>query len=184
MSTVIDQNLSGTNADGTYAGYDQAKGQSFTGNGMSLNQVVFKLNRYGNPTGNCYAKLYAHSGTFGSSSVPDTGQLLATSDPIDVSTITTDDNGAEYTFNFSNPYPVAAGAYYVIVFEYSAGGDVDNQIGSFYSNSDVHSGNLCYSVNGSSWSAIDYLDIYFKCISLGITILPAIMQHRRTQGMS
>ena len=67
-----------------YAGGNPAVGQSFTGNGLILNSAEFYLKKKGSPTGNAVVKIYAHSGTYGTSSVP-TGSALATSDNFDVS---------------------------------------------------------------------------------------------------
>jgi hypothetical protein len=46
--------------------------------GSKLKEAYFYIGRVGAPTGNLTAKLYAHSGTFGTTSLP--GTLLATSD--------------------------------------------------------------------------------------------------------
>ena len=53
-------------------------GQSFTGNGGTLDSCVFELGKSGSPTGNAVAKIYNHTGTYGTSSKP-TGAALATS---------------------------------------------------------------------------------------------------------
>src|SRR5690348_15362400 len=63
-------------------------GQSFVGDGSVLSFIYALLSKTGVPTGNVVACIYAHSGTYGTSSVP-TGSPLATSDPLDVSTLTT-----------------------------------------------------------------------------------------------
>jgi hypothetical protein len=55
--------------------------QSFTGNGKPIGSATFLLSKIGTLTGNATAKVYSHSGTFGTSSVPNT--LLATSDTYD-----------------------------------------------------------------------------------------------------
>jgi hypothetical protein len=63
-----------------------ALGQSFTGNGLVLNSATFRIIKNNSPTGNIYAKIYAHTGTFGTSSVP-TGAALAISAAYDAATV-------------------------------------------------------------------------------------------------
>ncbi len=64
-------------------------GQSFTcGVTVTLSECKFYLNKYNSPTGNCYALIYAHTGTYGTSGVP-TGGELATSDAVNVANIST-----------------------------------------------------------------------------------------------
>lgn len=101
-----------------------AMGQSFTGVKGNITSVKFNLRKSGNPTGNAYAKLYAHNGVYGASSTP--GALLATSEPLDVSTL----NGAafqleELFFNASNTYQMTQGTYYCIAFETPATGTIN-----------------------------------------------------------
>jgi hypothetical protein len=116
-------------------------GQSFTGDGKNLTSCKFYLSKTGSPTGFCRAKLYAHSGTFGTSSVG-TGDALATSDNVDVSTLTGDLTLT--TFNFPAPYTMANGTHYVIAIEY-LGGDMSNcvRIGNFSYPAPTHAGNSC-----------------------------------------
>jgi hypothetical protein len=53
---------------------------------VTLDRVQFCLQKYNLPTGHVQAKLYAHSGTYGTSSLP-TGTALAESETRDISTI-------------------------------------------------------------------------------------------------
>ena len=70
-----------------YGGSYTGRGQSVTAAGGNLYSVVWYLKTNGGaPTGNAVAKLYTHSGVFGTSSVA--GTLLATSEPLDVTTLT------------------------------------------------------------------------------------------------
>lgn len=89
-----------------------------------LTRVRVQLKKVGTPTSNLVAKLYTHSGTFGSSSVP-TGAVLATSDNLDVSTLTT--SYLEKEIGFSTQYEMSASTNYVIAFEYTAG-DASNYV--------------------------------------------------------
>jgi hypothetical protein len=89
MSTVVDS-YSESNYDGiiNVGGTQSACGQSFTGDGSNLGSVKFylKKNAGGPASGNLEARIYAHSGTFGTSSVA-TGAVLATSDIVNISTL-------------------------------------------------------------------------------------------------
>ena len=117
MATIVDSysetNKSQVNGFGspTFQGY----GQSFTGDGGTLNSSKFYLEKRELPTGNIVSKVYAHSGTFGTSSVP-TGSALATSDNVDVSTL-----GllalVTFTFSGANKITLTNGTKYVVTVE-------------------------------------------------------------------
>jgi hypothetical protein len=62
--------------------------QSFNGSGGALSGCRFYLRRYGSPTRNVTAKLYAITGTHGTDAKP-TGAALATSDPVNIESIGT-----------------------------------------------------------------------------------------------
>ncbi len=94
MATIVDS-YSESNRDADAAIYNvhptasaawpSASYQSFTGDGQNLFSCKFYLAQVGTP-GNLIARLYAHSGTFGSSSVP-TGAALDSSNTVDANTI-------------------------------------------------------------------------------------------------
>jgi hypothetical protein len=152
MATLLDS-YSEANRTEDYAINHSVKacGQSFTCTpAITLDSAKFFLKRINSPTGNCYAKLYSHSGTYGTNSVPNI--LLATSDAIDVTTIS-DSAQSLVTFNFSGAERVALSpsTYYVVVFDY-AGGTVSNKINVGRGNIVTHGGNDCY-YSGDSWYA-------------------------------
>ncbi len=101
-------------------------GQSFTGVSGNLLYADFYLKKFGSPTGNAVATLYAHTGTFGGVSSP-TGTALATSSNYDVSGLTTDLATVRFTFPEGQNYSLGNGVYYWIVLEYS-GGDGTNYV--------------------------------------------------------
>jgi len=106
-------------------------------NGMPLTGCRLRLRREGTPTGTVVAKLYAHSGSYGTTSVP-TGTALATSQTVDVSTIPT--TVADLvSFYFQDHYHVA-NTYYCLVLKYS-GGDANNYVAISYKTS-TGAGNL------------------------------------------
>lgn len=140
-----------------------AAGQSFqAAYGGKLKQATFKIQPGGSPTGNCCVKLYAHTGTYGTSSAG-TGEPLATSDNVDASKIS--GTPATVTFTFSTPYKLTKGAYYCLVVEYAAG-DANNKL--YLSLDDVtksHAGNELRRTAAGEWSAVNTKDVYFIAYS-------------------
>lgn len=126
-------------------------GQSFQGKLAELDSVIFYLKKTGAPTGNAVAKLYSHTGSFGISSL--NGSLLATSDTMNVSTLST--SYALVVFNFSGTerYVMTDKVSYVIALDYNSG-DASNFIfiGRDTSNP-KHVGNSCF--NGAVNSGQD-----------------------------
>lgn len=123
--------------------------QSFTPGAATLDSCKFTLLKIGTVTGNAVAKLYAHSGTFGTSSVP-TGVALATSDNFDVSVVT--GSYVLYTFNFSgaNRVAMAAATKYCISIEFNNMGDASNFIAAGSDQSSMtHAGNMSRIVSGT-----------------------------------
>jgi hypothetical protein len=156
VSSLIDSYPT-TNSGAYYIMYNDSSyeklSQSFTAISSILTSCRFYLKKKGSPTGTAYAKLYAHTGAYGTSSVP-TGGALATADGFDVSTLTTSDSLITFNFTGDNQYVLSAGTYYCIVIEYS-GGDFNNSVYCSYDNTaSTHSGNSArYRISGGSWTA-------------------------------
>lgn len=131
MAEVLIDSYSESNVNIYYAtdsdpGDGTEEAQSFTGNGTTLTKVKFYM-RYGagTPTGNYVVKIYAHSGTFGTSSVP-TGTALATSDGVLASSIPVSATLIEFTFTGSNRIDLVNGTKYVVSLDGSAVGNASN----------------------------------------------------------
>jgi len=95
---------------------ESAGGQSFncTGGNYNISSIKWELARTATaPTCNTYAELYAHSGIFGTSSLP-TGSALATSDPINASTLPTS-WGTLTEYTFSTTYEMVENTLYCLV---------------------------------------------------------------------
>lgn len=135
------------------------QGQSFANgtNAQYLTRAFFQLKTVGAPTGNVVAKLYAHSGSFGSSSVP-TGGALATSNNVAITTLTSSYSTVE--FYFATPYEMAASTNYVIAVEYSGGGVSDYIDVRGLAGTGTHAGNR--SSNTGSWAATAADDLNFS----------------------
>lgn len=147
MATLIDSYFATPNTAGTgissfisRAPYTVAVGQSFTNtNEIILDSAKFSLRKSGSPTGSMYAKLYAHSGVYGTSSVG-TGTVLATSDAIDPSTLTTSFALITFSFSGANRILLSASTYYCIECYYDGGSSL-NGLSIGLSTPTGHSGN-------------------------------------------
>jgi hypothetical protein len=134
-----------------------ALGQSFTGDGGTLSSANMSIFKVGSPTGNVVIKIYNHSGTYGTSSVP-TGTPIATSDNVDASTLSTSSTGTSFNFSGSNKIILEDGVYYCLVITYD--GDSTNKVAvSFDSTSPTHDGNKYYYYGG--WYAQPTQDFGF-----------------------
>lgn len=145
-------------SDGSmYSGGNTALGQSFTGNGEKLSTARFFLRKFGTPTGNAVAKLYEHSGSFGSTGKP-TGAALATSDTLDVSTLTS--TRGLVTFTFDGTYQLVNGVNYFIVIEYSGSNSSNNVQAGISFGTGNHAGNYA-AYNSGTWNALSTSDLIF-----------------------
>lgn len=134
--------------------------QSFANgaNAQYLTRVRLKMKKTGSPTGNLVAKLYAHSGAFGTTSIP-TGAALATSVNFDVSKLTT--AYLEYEITFLTQFEMVASTNYCIAFEHAV---ID---GSNYvqiqglAGTGTHAGNRSQLVV-ATWTPTAGDDLYFK----------------------
>lgn len=131
-------------------------GQSFTGTADDIFSCKFYLKKTSSPTGNIVAKLYAHTGVYGTNGVP-TGPALATSETVNASTIGTSFALQAFNFSTSEQYTMVAGTKYCIVLEWTpTGGTII--LGSDNS-TPTHGGNLV-EYNGS-WTANSGVDVCF-----------------------
>jgi hypothetical protein len=164
------------NNDLAFSTLSYGTGQSFTGDGGVLNSCKFYLQKQGSPSGTIYAKIYAHTGTFGSSGKP-TGSALAVSDGIDVSTISTDYGLVTFNFNGENKITLVNNTKYVVAIEYPDGITGHTIRHGADNSSPSHSGNRCYQSNTLSWTADSSRDqcfyIYKDDIIIYQSILPA-----------
>jgi len=140
-----------------------AVGQSFNATATyRLHSVSFYLKKTSTPVGDAYVVLYAHSGVYGTSSLP-TGAALATSEPYAVSSLTTSSQLITFTFNDTNKYQLTAGEKYVITYQNPTAGTIDAakyvSAGCDFS-APTHEGRYLYYANGA-WSAYNTLDAIF-----------------------
>lgn len=141
-----------------YSASFTSTGQSFTARG-TLSSCQFYVNKSGSPTGFAYAKIYAHTGVFGTSSVP-TGTAIAVSDPLDVSTLTSTFVMKNFTFQGGNRVTFANGARYVAAVEYGSGNASNLVNAGVDSSAPSHAGNYS-TLSGSAWTAHSSGDLCF-----------------------
>jgi hypothetical protein len=158
-STLVDEYdfANGDTSEVVGNGTINGVGQSITGDGTKLTRAAFNMLKTGTPTGNAVARLYAHSGTFGTSSVP-TGAALAVSANFDVSTLT--GSFAEVEFVFTDHFLMVNTTKYVIAVEYTGGDGSNNITVESDTSSPSHGGNMSQ-LNGS-WAAESGTDLVFK----------------------
>lgn len=137
-------------------------GQSITGDGQQIGSCKFYLKKDGSPTGNITASIYAHSGTFGTSSVG-TGSALVTSAAIDITTLTT--SYQLITFTFASPLTLSAATNYVLVVEFASGDSSNKLIVGVDNSSGTHAGNMTRYLYTGSWFAASAVDTAFYAIS-------------------
>lgn len=86
---------------------DWLYGESFRSKtNATITDVYFYLNRYGSPSGNIQAALYTSTGTLGSGD-NEYGTLLATSDPIDMMSLSTTPGWVQFFFSGANLVEIA-----------------------------------------------------------------------------
>lgn len=169
MSGVLIDSYSEANTDSVFnldSDYSDGSpaGQSLTN--LSVPMAITSAKFYfrkggGSPTGNLVAKLYAHTGTFGSTGTP-TGSALATSDPIAAAGISTSLTLIEFLFSGVNQYIMSASTHYVIILDGSAVGNASNYMEyAADSSSPTASGNFAFGVTSTTWSASSSIDMPF-----------------------
>lgn len=163
MATLIaTYNESNVNANAvSYAGGSVPNiGETFTcPREMNLDSCAFWLKKVLLPTGNMVAKLYAHTGTYGTNGKP-TGAPLATSDPISAATLGTSYAKKTFSFTGSNRYLMTAAEKYVIILDDSLVGDASNYVHIGYHNAGSWEGNYVYG-NEANWQTNSLFDIAF-----------------------
>ena len=142
-----------------------SRGQTFTSpaTAYNLKRCTFWIRRSSNTiTGTPYlrAKLYAHSGTFGSSGVP-TGSALATSSNVLQSGLSSEELGW-VEFAFSTPYTLSSSTNYCIAVEVDSD-DTGGLYVGYDNDSPMHSGNY-FDNTGGGWSYSTSRDIIFRVI--------------------
>ena len=133
-------------------------GQSFTGDGRPITSCDFYLHSFISlPTGTVYAKLYAHTGTYGVNGKP-TGLVLATSKPMNASRVGLNESAINFGFVGAERVTLVNGTKYVITLEHAEDG-TGNHVFARRTDTDIHSGNGSY--KDTNWivtpNSIDFI---------------------------
>lgn len=142
-----------------------SRGQTFTspGGAYALKRCSFWMRRSGNTitgTPHVRAKLFAHSGTYGSTGVP-TGSALSVSGDILQAGLSSASLGW-VEFTFSSPYTLSPNTQYCIVIESDADATGGLYVG-YDASSPTHAGNY-FDNAGGSWAYNAGRDVIFKAI--------------------
>lgn len=125
-------------------------GQAFLGDGGVLASCKFYGIKTGTPAENVVAKVYAHTGTWGTSGKPN-GSALATSANV-AGTAFPEANGlVAFTFSGANKITLAKGTHYVLTCEYASGTGTDYISILTDHSSPYHDGNGCTLVS-TTWT--------------------------------
>lgn len=171
-STVIADSYSESHSNASQGiasgGFGNGIGQSFTiTNASVLDKCKFYISKTGSPVGNAYAKIYAHAGNYGvSSHIPSFGTPLATSDALDISTLTGSKVLTTFNFTGANRIDLTANTYYIITIE-STDCDNSNFVSVGVDTVGSASGNETYLAVGSStlWNSLPH-DVCFYVYTL------------------
>lgn len=144
--------------------------QSFTGDGGTLEAAKFWIHGGIHAT-NVVAKIYAHSGTFGSTGIP-TGAALATSNNFSITTDMETDSievyEAFFPFTGGNRITLVNGTKYFVSIEYATNDELSVAVttNETYTGINTHPGNIAWD-DGGGW---DYeptpdSDLFFEVIT-------------------
>lgn len=152
-----------------YAGSTRLYGQSFLNvNATYLKSCKFYIKKNGTPTGNIFAYIYASTGTLGTTSKP-TGASLATSDSIDISTLTGSLQLITFKFSGVNQIQLSANTNYILVIGSNNGDGTNNLEIGFDSSSPSYNGNVSSSSDGTNWTATSVIDMIFYIFGGSLT---------------
>lgn len=166
MAILLDS-YSESNKDASFASYEgsveQWCYQTFSNDSnVVLDSCKFYLSKTGSPTGNIYAYLYSHQGTYGETGGLD-GDALAVSDAINVTTLSSSFSLQTFTFSGANRVGLTPGAKYCIFVTVSGGstGVNDRMNVGLDSSSPTHGGNAGKSPNGAVYTPTSEFDLTF-----------------------
>ena len=148
MSIVLADSYSEGNRNSSNTVFkDVMAGQSFTGANTKISLAKFLLIKQPGKTGNVVAKLYSHTGTYGSTGTPDS--LLATSEAVDAGLISATFSLIDFSFVGNQRYQMSSGTKYFILVQPQS--EMNLAIGTD-NTSPTHDGNFWISTLGANSS--------------------------------
>lgn len=157
---------SGISMDNETTGDTTLFSQSFTGDGNIITSANLYLQKGSDtPTGDVYVKIYSHSGVYGTSSLPDT--LLATSDAVDVSTISATYSLTNFTFSGGEQITLEEGTYYCLVYDVnSTAEDGEGTSLGTDNTSPSHDGSTARYTENGGWTTVNYGPLVDACFNI------------------
>jgi hypothetical protein len=143
---------------------DRRVGQTYHNeNSITLDSCSFYLRDYTNSVSDIRVKVYAHTGTFGTDGKP-TGSVLATSDDVSISQLSTSFGWIDFEFSGSDRINLSQDTSYCFILECPGATNSQDGVSIGEDRTDTeYPGNLTYSFNaGSSWSSSDTRDEFLK----------------------
>lgn len=152
---------------------NDAVGQSWDSGvgGGDLSNVEVMLSKSGSPTGSAYAKVYAHTGTYGVDGTP-TGSVLATSDAFDVADLDGTPTLTRLQFSGDENITLTVSTKYFVTIEYTGGGASDYILVGDDTSTPSHGGNAATrAVSGGAWTDDNTKDLIFYLRVGGIVVV-------------
>jgi len=126
-----------------YNSGDTHAGQSVDGDGIYLSRIRVWIEKAGSPTGSLTCSVYAHSGTYGTSSVPTGSALITSTNSIDPATVPSSPNEAPFDFLFDGSLQLAVGTQYVFA--------VTGVTSNLFNRVQLESDNTAPTHSGNAW---------------------------------
>lgn len=143
-------------------------GQTFApSSSIMLANAQFYMRKSGSPTGNLVAYITEHTGTYGVNGVP-TGDPIATSDSVAVSSLAAGLGWITFTFSGSNSILLDSTKKYCVFVSADAASDPAAVFISGRYTTPGHAGNYISSLNGGAWSGFSSEDLLFAINGSGI----------------
>ncbi len=140
------------------AGNNELSQTFYCTSGNILTAAKFYLQKYGSPTGNITAKVYAVTGTPGTNAVP-TGSALATSDAVDISTLSASYTVITFSFSGAEQIELSSATWYAVAVRYAEGNSVNRLNVGTDTSDPAHGGNYAY--YAGSWTYLTDRDLCF-----------------------
>ncbi len=135
-------------------------GEAFSNSSsVVLDSCKFYLKKFGTPSGNTVATIYAITGSLGTTAIP-TGSALATSDIISASTFGTSFSLITFSFSGANRITLSASTNYAVIFEPTDVGASNFTIIGIEGTGALYAGNSDR-YDGASWQAQSTIDATF-----------------------
>ena len=171
-ATLDSYSESNQDTDAVQSGAGVGIAQSFMNvTEATLKSCKFYIKKTGTPTGNINATIRTHTGTFGTSGVPDGGVALATSDNFDSSTLTTSYQLITFTFSGAEQITLSADTPYFVALLTSFIGPGSNISLGVDNSSPTHAGNRA-DLAFATWGVFAGSDVCFYVV--GDTAAPLL----------